>query len=318
VKQINKILIIRLSSFGDIILTFPLINHLKELNPSSEIDFITKKEYAQLIKSFRKVDNLLCYGDKSIAKLRKIIRQNKYDLIIDLHNNFRSFFIKAFNKTKYITYKKGNIKKFLLIYFKLNLFNEIIPVYKKYILPYKKYNERINLNFVTSNLESENIEDKDYILLCPTSKHFTKTYPKEKFSEIVKNNSAQTFYLISGDTENEKMICKYIENGNSNVINLSGKTDYKQLISFIKNAKMVICNDSGILHLSESLGKRVVAFFGSTVKEFGFYPQLSTSIVIENKNLKCRPCSRAGKDYCPKGHFKCMNDLTIKLDEYLP
>ena len=72
---------------------------------------------------------------------------------------------------------------------------------------------------------------------------------------------------------------------------------------------MVICNDSGVLHLAEALGKRTIVFFGSTVKEFGFYPQLETSVIYENKGLKCRPCTHIGRADCPKGHFKCMNEI---------
>jgi heptosyltransferase-2 len=313
----DKILIVRLSSFGDIVLTYPLISRLKEVNPLLKVDFITKDEYAQLISANKNVNSFFTFGKNSISDLRKVIKENKYDLIIDLQNNIRSNLLRLFQRGKVVRYKKKNLKKFLLVLFKINLYKEIIPVYKKYILTVKKIFSDIDTDFIISDLKRKSTEKQNYILLCPTSKHFTKTYPKEKFREITKKYPDRTFYLVSGDNPAEKEICSFIARDNQNVKDLSGKTDYKMLMELIGNSELVICNDSGILHLSEAIGKRVIAIFGSTVREFGFYPQLKDSVVIENKNLKCRPCSRAGKDKCPKKHFRCMNDLKINLDEYL-
>lgn len=316
-KNPGKILIIRLSSFGDIILTFPLIKHIKELFPESRIDYITKDEYTQLVSANKNIDTFFTFGKNSIKDLRKIIKSGNYELVIDLHNNLRSILLRLFQSAKTVRYKKRNLKKFLLVLFKINLFKEIIPVYKKYILTTKKIFSEISTDFVTADVKIAERAESGYILICPTSKHFTKTYPKEKFREIVIKNKNQQFYLVSGNTQNEREICSFIADGNPNVKNLSGETDFNILMSLIKNSKFVICNDSGILHLSESIGKKVIAIFGSTVREFGFYPQLKESVVIENQNLYCRPCSRAGLESCPKGHFKCMNELNINLSEYL-
>lgn len=316
-KYPDKILIIRLSSFGDIVLTFPLIKKIRALTPDVQIDFLTKDEYVQLISANNDINSCISFGQKSIGELRQIIKANSYDLIIDLHNNIRSTILRTFQSAINVRYKKKNLKKFLLVIFKINLFKEIIPVFEKYILTVKKIFPGIDTNYISSDLKAEKTDWKNYILICPTSKHFTKTYPKEKFREIVKSFNNETFYLVSGNTAKEKEICSYVADGSSNVKDLSGTTDFKTLISLIKNSKFVICNDSGILHLGEAAGKKVIAIFGSTVREFGFYPQLSESIVIENKNLKCRPCSRAGLESCPKGHFRCMNELKINLNEYI-
>jgi heptosyltransferase-2 len=316
-KNPGKILIIRLSSFGDIILTFPLIKHIKELFPESRIDYITKDEYIQLVSANKDIDAFFTFGKNSIKDLRKIIKSRNYELIIDLHNNIRSIFLRLFQNAKIVRYKKRNLKKFLLVLFKINLFKEIIPVYNKYILAVAKIFTEIKTNYVTADFNIAQTAESGYILMCPTSKHFTKTYPKEKFRDIAIKNQNQTFYLVSGNSQNEREICGFIADGNLNVKNLSGETDFNKLMSLIKNSKFVICNDSGILHLSESIGKKVIAIFGSTVREFGFYPQLKESVIIENQNLDCRPCSRAGLESCPKGHFKCMNELNINLNEYL-
>ncbi len=316
-KNPGKILIIRLSSFGDIVLTFPLIKHIKELFPESQIDYITKDEYVQLVSANNDIDAFFTFGKHSIRDLTKIIKNGNYGLVIDLHNNIRSICLRFFQSAKTVRYKKRNLKKFLLVLFKVNLFEKIIPVYEKYILTLKKIFPEIKSNFVTSDLNISGNAESGYILMCPTSKHFTKTYPKEKFRDIVNKYQNQRFYLVSGNSQNEREICSFIANGNPNVINFSGETDFSKLMSLIKSSKFVICNDSGILHLSESIGKKVIAVFGSTVREFGFYPQLKESVIIENKNLKCRPCSRAGLERCPKGHFKCMNEINFNLSEYL-
>ncbi len=84
------------------------------------------------------------------------------------------------------------------------------------------------------------------------------------------------------------------------------------LANTIYYSELVICNDSAVLHLSEALGKKAKALFGSTVKEFGFYPQLNNSEALENKDLKCRPCTHIGRESCPEKHFRCM-DIKLKL-----
>ena len=309
--EIKKILVIRLSSFGDIVLTYPFISALKESYPNSQIHFLVKEKFSSLLKMHRGVDKIIIYKNESIQELRRLIKQTNYDLILDIHKNIRSVFSTAFLKSKIMRYKKGTLKKLLLVSMKLNLIKDTIPVYKRYLLALHKLHYLDNFNFTATDLNfpKEPIIKEPYILVAPASKHFTKTLPKEYFEKVIKEIGNKKIALIGDNTEPDKSICNYLEKISVNTINLCGKSDFNTLANLIYNSELVLCNDSGVLHLAESLGKKIISFFGSTVKEFGFYPQLKSTFVFENNNLKCRPCTHIGKSKCPKKHFKCMTEF---------
>jgi len=309
----KKILIIRFSSLGDIILSFPLVNALKKEYPECEIHFLTKEAYEPLIKLNPKVSKIFLYRGQPLGELKNEIKNENYDLVLDIHKNFRSKLVTSFAGLNVKRYKKDSFKKFLLVKFKINLFKKIIPVYLKYINSFgtdfgDKYSD-----FTSTELhfEKQRRFDFNYIVLAPSSKHFTKTYPKEKYAELVKKLSYKVI-LIGDNTETDLAICNYL-NEQTGSVDLCGKLNYPELANIIYNSEFVITNDSAIMHFAEALGKKVKAFFGSTVKEFGFFPQLKNSIVLENNNLKCRPCTHIGLPACPLGHFKCMNE--IKADK---
>ena len=320
--EIKKILIIRFSSFGDIILTYPFITLLKKSFPDTRIDFLTKETYTPLVKMHAGVDNIVKYKNESIGDLKSVIKINNYDLIFDLHKNIRSVFSTLFTKPEKIRYKKNTIYKLLLVAFKINLIDDIIPVYKRYIDALSEIHYQGYMDFLTTDLIFDKVpeEKEPYILIAPSSKHFTKTLPKEKFEAVIKELKNKKIVLIGDNSEKDIEICKYLENISPGIINYCGKTNYNSLANLIYNSDLVICNDSGVLHLAEALGKKIIVFFGSTVKEFGFYPQLQSTVIFENNNLNCRPCTHIGKSECPKKHFNCMNginvnEILIKINE---
>ncbi len=309
-KHMKNILVIRLSSFGDIVLTFPFLKLLKDYFPDANIYFLTKNVYKNLVELSPHIDKIIAI-DNDIKITRKFIKKIKFNYIFDLQKNFRSCYLTLFTRGKKYRYKKENFKKFLLIRFKINLFKEIIPVYRKYLNTLVKIADNIDFSFPKIDLKFNKKPrfEFNYILLAPGSKHFTKIYPAEYFSEIISKNRENKYILIGDNSERDRNICEMLSNNSENTINLCGKTNFRELANLIFNADYVICNDSGVLHLAELLGKKVYVFFGSTVKEFGFYPQLSSTVIFENNNVRCRPCSRFGKEKCPKKHFKCMREI---------
>ncbi|MBN1633456.1 MAG: glycosyltransferase family 9 protein [Ignavibacteria bacterium] len=288
---------------------------MKSKLPHSRIEFLTKEDYYELLELNPYIDKIICINHDNLSDVRKQIKRDKYDLIFDLHKNMRSIYLSSLQNVKVLRYRKNNFKKLLLVNFKINLFKDIIPVYKKYLLVLGSLFNNIDYSFTFSNLKlfGNPALHKPYILVSPSSKHFTKTYPKEKYLEIIKKNKDSIFILTGSDSEVDMEICRYLQENSHNSLNLCGKLSFSGLADFIKYSDYVLCNDSGIMHLAEALNKNVYAFFGSTVKEFGFFPQLKSSVVFENKNLKCRPCARSGKNYCPKNHFKCM----LEINQYI-
>ncbi len=95
------------------------------------------------------------------------------------------------------------------------------------------------------------------------------------------------------------------------IINACGKYNLNQSASLVQQAEYIITHDTGLMHIASALKKKVISIWGNTVPEFGMYPYLTEFKIIENKELSCRPCSKIGYNKCPKGHFKCMNDLNL-------
>jgi ADP-heptose:LPS heptosyltransferase len=304
-----KILVVRLSSFGDIVLTFPFINELRRLYPDSEITFLTKPQYAEAAGLHPLINKVITYN----PGINKTIKNSGFDVIFDLQKNQRTLLMLSFSGTKVFRVKKDTMKKRILAEFKINLLKSAPPVYKRYLLALKKYNSEASEEYTgTADLKcDEYTGEKEYIVVSPSSKHFTKRYPKQKFFEILEGVK-KTIIFTGDDNETDREVCGYLESKIKRAVNMCGKSSFGKLAGLIKNSEMVICNDSGVLHLAEALGKKTIVFFGSTVKEFGFYPQLKSTIIYENKGLKCRPCTHIGRQNCPKGHFKCMNDIDTK------
>lgn len=311
--EIKKILVIRFSSFGDIVLTYPFITQLRKKYPSAQIDFLTREKFIPLLRMHKCIDKIIEYRNEKLFKLREKIRESKYDIIIDIHKNIRSICSTMFTRPKKIRYKKGTLEKLIFVAFKINLINEVTPVYKRYLLALDRIRFPENLDFASTDLdfEKEPIVKEPYILIAPSSKHYTKTLPKEKYEQIIGTIKNYKVVLTGDNTEKDSDICKYLSDKYENAINYCGKSDFNSLANLIFNSRLVICNDSGILHFTEALNKKAIVFFGSTVEQFGFYPQTESTVVFENKYIKCRPCTHIGKKKCPKKHFKCMQEIEM-------
>jgi len=315
--EYNKILIIRLSSLGDVILTTPIIKEIKEKYPEAEIDFLIKPQYTEAVKSNIYLKNVYEWDKtKNSDAIIQSLLKNKYEWIIDLQNNFRSRSIISKLKPKEVTrFNKPTIKKFLLVNFKWNRFKEIKSIPQMYAesIPNFEFNNSTPELFIPDDIISSVKPGIKCIGFAPGSKHFTKKWPEEYYIEIGKKLSSDgyTIFLLGGTDDKE--LCKKISDEVPNSIDLSTENDLLQIGKDMQQCEFVLCNDSGLMHTAVAAGVPVVAIFGSTVREFGFYPYSNKSMVFENTGLKCRPCSHIGKSKCPKKHFKCMLELTPEL-----
>jgi len=312
--EINKILIIRLSSLGDILLTTPLIRTLKKNYPHCKIDFLLKAEYLDLLKNNPYINKILPYSKDKIDSFNVSITQSfnlrEYDLIIDLQNNLRSRRITSKLKIHTERFKKYSFRKFLLVKMKINLMKNLpsIPIRYAKTVGIDLDNTKVE---VYSDKEPNNklVGLKNLIGICPGAKHFTKRYPIEYQIQLSKLLIENNFNVVLFGGKIDKSICDEITTAIPNVINLQNNDDILQTISDMRLCDVIICNDSGLMHAASSLNKNLIAIFGSTVKEFGFMPYKSDIIVLENENISCRPCSHIGRSNCPKSHFKCMKEI---------
>jgi len=313
----KKILIIRFSSIGDIVLCSPIVRCVKQKFPMAELCFLTKEMYKDLVihnQNLTKVFELNEDIYETIAQLKLA----QFDLVIDLHKSIRSRIICANLGIESVHYKKGNLHKFSLIYLKKSPFTSfhVVDRYFEAIDELGVKNDGNGLDFYIDNdIEQKLIPqigalNNHFAVLVLGANYFTKMIPKNKLEEIIKRFSVP-IVLLGGKSEitlANELSQKYL-----NISNQVGKTDLLESAIWIKHANFIITPDTGMMHIAAAFKKKIYVVWGSTVPEFGFLPYYGKN--YENKSinffvpqLSCRPCNRMGSAACPKGHFKCMND----------
>lgn len=310
-SKISKILVIRLSSLGDVILTTPLLREIKSLYPRISLHFLVNENYKDVVINNPNLDKIYLYN-----KDKQIEFNTGFDLVIDLQNNRRSRKIVKSLKSPVVSFTKPQFDKFLLVNFNINRFKKIIPIPVRYASTIPGIEVKAPPEIFTGNISCEliNAADKKITIgLAPGSRHFTKMWPEEYFLEL-SNKLVKTGYKVvifggNSDIEIGERIAKKI----AGVKNLTNENELLKTVECMKNCSAIVCNDSGMMHTATAAGVPVLAIFGSTVKEFGFVPFSPESIVLENTGLTCRPCSHIGKEECPKKHFRCMIEITPEM-----
>lgn len=317
-----KFLLIRFSSIGDIVLTTPAIRCLKNQVEGAEVHFITKPQFAGILSSNPYIDKIHLLKD-NITETIKELQDENFDYVIDLHNNLRSSRISSALKLGSFKFKKLNIQKWLLVNFKINKLPDkhIVDRYMETLAPFDVYNDNKGLDYFIPEKDEITIPDlfgndfpKNFIAIVIGAKHFTKQLPSQKISAIC--NLLNAPVLLLGGKEDESKgeeILKNIDN-KKKVINTCGKLSLNQSASVVKQATVVVSHDTGLMHIATAFHKNIISVWGNTVPAFGMYPYLpgSGSHIIEEKELKCRPCTKIGFRECPKSHFKCMNNINEK------
>jgi len=311
-SKVHKLLIIRLSSLGDILLSTPVIRALKNNYPGIQIDFLCKRGYRDVIINNPYVTNIFIFekkGEKRKKLIENLLRE-EYDLIADLQNNFRSRTVCLKLPSAKIRFRKKNLLKFLLVKFKINRLKDAPQMPERYagIFDNLLLDDK-GLDLITENKSLLDTDEK-YVGIAPGSRHFTKMWPKQNYIELGKLLNSEGYKVVVLGGRNDIDTCCDVSANVSMGLNFCNSNNILQTVADMKKCKAVICNDSGLMHAACAAGVPVLAFFGSTVKEFGFFPYKNKSKVLENEGLQCRPCTHIGRENCPLGHFKCMLELT--------
>ena len=311
IKPVNKILVIRLSSLGDIILTTPLLQALKLKYPGVIIDFVLKDQYKDAMLHNPDLSNIYIYDKNNPKKLNALLKAANYDLVIDLQNNIRSAGLTRGVKTEIQRFKKPHLKKILLVRFKINLLKDLRTISQRYADTAGVNIEGIRTQLFTPLKSSTQIKTgTDYIGLCPGSKHFTKRWHPENFIELGNKLTKLGYRIVLFGGKSDEELCAAICSAIDGSINLQNDDKLLQTAADMRECKLVITNDSGLMHTAQAVEVPLISIFGSTVREFGFFPTGPQNLILENKSLSCRPCSHVGKSNCPKRHFKCMKEIT--------
>lgn len=320
----KKILIIRFSSIGDIVLTTPVIRCLK-LQTRAEIHFVTKKSYHSILANNPYVDKVYTI-EKDVNEILSTLKTEAYDYLIDLHKNLRSNELAYKLGVKRYAFNKINLQKWLMVNTKINRLPDvhIVDRYLETVKSFGVVNDGEGLDYFVPKEDHVNLKDffqketnfnsaEPYIAFAIGAAHATKRLPIEKIIAICK--AIQQPIVLLGGPDEQQIGEKIAQEAGNFVFNACGRCNLNQSASLISQSKQVISHDTGMMHIAAAFQKRILSIWGNTIPAFGMYPYYKKGVnegeIVEVKGLSCRPCSKIGYDQCPKGHFKCMNDINI-------
>lgn len=331
-----KILIIQAVSRKDALLITPVLRVLKS-NLDAEVHLLVKSELKEFFTQNPYVDELHD-NEQSLSKLRTEFKSKRFDIVLDLQNSFRSKILRYGIAKKRLIFKSNRLYTWFYIKTKVNLlpkkhrvdqFMDLLKVIgaKPDSLGYDFF---IPEKDVVENEWLPKSHQGGYAAVAINATHSTKKLPINRLIELCDRiNKPIVLIGEAEDTEIANEIDVFFNRGTAEeekaieglnkktiIFNGCGKFNFNQSASLIKNANWVFSYDNDMMHVAATFNKRIYSIWGSSTPFFGMYPYRTQFTVFENNKIGCRPCSLKGFANCPKGHFKCMNDLNF--DFYLP
>ncbi|MDP5170677.1 MAG: glycosyltransferase family 9 protein [Bacteroidia bacterium] len=317
----RNILIIRFSSIGDIVLTTPVIRSLKEALPNCQIHFLTKAPYADLLRYNPHISQLHLLG-KDWASTMQGLKEANIDAILDLHGNLRSLRVKAALRVSSSTFDKKNWAKYWMVR---------TAGYPDKPLPHivQRYGDTLHKlgltlddkgleihypasldDWATRQLASIN-QQQDCLAVVLGAKFATKRWLPAYFLETLHRLQRPVLLIGGSDAIEERDFL--MASLSVPVFDAVNKFSLLESAALLNQTQEVLTHDTGFMHIAAALGKKTYSLWGNTVPALGMTPYRTESVILENKTLDCRPCSKIGFDKCPKGHFRCMTDLTPEI-----
>lgn len=322
-----KILLLRFSSIGDIVLTTPVARCLKQ-QLGAEVHFFTKRAFAPVLEPNPHVDRVFSF-EKKLPETLPALRRERYDWVLDLHHNLRSAQVKWALGRPSRSFDKLNLEKWLLVHAGLDRLPDRHIVHR-----YLATAEHLGVRYDGQGLDyfipaSEEVDVRrlvpgvtpgEYVAFAIGANHATKRMPEERIADICRRIQAPVL-LLGGKTE-QAAGARIAAAASPHVHDLCGRLTLHQSASVVQQSGKVATHDTGLMHIAAALRKPIVSLWGNTVPKFGMYPfypdGMALNTTFEVAGLPCRPCSKIGYDHCPKGHFRCMNDLdTAAIAEVL-
>lgn len=322
-----KFLIIRFSSIGDIVLTTPVVRCLKKQVVTAEVHYLTKLSFAKTVEANPYIDKVH-YLSNDLSATIAALQQEDFDYVIDLHHNLRTQKVKKALQKKSISFNKLNLQKWLLTALKVNKLPtvHIVDRYLQTVESFGVKNDGAGLDYFIS--AGDAVKENDiptshlagYIGLVVGAAHNTKKYPLHKLEAFCKTIKHPV--IVLGGKEDAAVGQALSAIDPFKIYNACGKFNLNESADLVRRAKIVISNDTGLMHIAAAFKRPVVSLWGNTVPAFGMYPYYGENFlsrqqkqpydILEVNNLSCRPCSKIGYNKCPRGHFKCMEQIAVE------
>jgi len=320
-----RILAVRFSSIGDIVLITPLLRALRERHPECYLAVATKQAFAPLLSENPHLDRVIEYDrNTALTKLASQIRAGRFSHHLDLHDNLRSRALRWLVPGRWTGYPRYRTARALLIRTKRNVYPENTPpVPERFFAAARELDVRpdgkpaeLHINPSESRnadtwLEQRGLaQTRPLVVLAPMAAHATKRWPVERWLELVPRAIAAgaDIAVVGGPGDIEA--CKVVADaGGERAASNAGAMGLQGTGALLEKASVTVSGDTGVMHMSTAVGTPVVTLFGPTAEPFGFFPYKAESTALQ-LDLKCRPCSKMGGPVCPLGHHRCLRDIT--------
>lgn len=324
----KKILILRFSSIGDIVLTTPVVRAIKQQLPGVRLHYATKWNFRSIVETNPYIDKVH-YLRENLNDLVAELKAEQFDYIVDLHRSLRTSVIKLRLGAPGKSFVKLNFQKWLLVRFKVNQLPNV-HIVERYLAAASALgvtNDGQGLDYFIPAADEVTLTSlpethrNGYYAFAIGAQHYTKRLPTERIIEVCEKINGPVL-LLGGkeDAATAEEITRFFQNRTTSneqrttIFNACGQYTLNQSASLVKQAKAVFSHDTGLMHIAAAFQKKIYSIWGNTVPEFGMYPYKTEFEVFERHNLYCRPCSKIGYKKCPQGHFKCMREINFEFN----
>ncbi len=320
-----KVLIIRFSSIGDIVLTTPVVRCLKQQKPETEIHYLTKYSFQPVLRNNPYIDHIH-YLDNDLDEVIGKLKEVKFDYVIDLHHNLRTLRVKKALRTTSYSFPKLNIQKWLLTTLKINLMPDtsIVDRYMETVKPLGIKDDCRGLDYFTDDQKLTNNDIpmshwNGFAGFVIGGSYATKQLPAAQWKKLC---ALVPFpVILLGGPDDRELGDEIAADDPIRIYNSCGKFSLNESAELVKLSSVIVSNDTGLMHIAAAFHKPVISLWGNTTPGMGMFPFYGAnnlkdkteplSVIVENRDLSCRPCSKLGYAQCPKKHFKCMNSLDM-------
>ncbi len=325
-RDSGKILVVRLSSLGDLVLMVPMMRALRAGLPGAEIHLLCKERYAGLFEEAAYIDRIMVLrtgGLGELSKLRSWLRMEKYDTVVDAHGVIRSVLLTAgLGAPRTLRIAKDQVRKLLLIGGKRNTYRKVTHQAARYAEIARRLGIETGDRFEGRPLGARAREGAaralgrpgagkaSLVAFAPGARWPTKRWPGESFAGLMTELQRRGIGTVIVGGAEDAGTNAAVARQSPGALDLTGRLSIAESAAVLERCAALVTNDSAPLHLAEAVGTPVVAFRGPTVKEFGYSPRLPGSVVLE-KTLACRPCSRNGARPCPEGTMECLASIAV-------
>lgn len=330
--EYKRILVVQTAFPGDIVLTTPLFKALKKRFPESKLTVLTTPSGYELLRDIKDIDSLVSYDkngkDRGVLNFLGLVgrlRNEGFDLSVSPHRSYRTaLMLYGAGIRDRVGFSDASLS---LLYNRriprdpsLHEIERVLSLSEPFDIDINKADKApyLEISIETWNrakkiFDEAGVATNDTVIaIAPGSVWATKRWTVEGYASLVDRlmDTYDAKVILIGSPSERETGNEILSLAKQRPIDLIGKTTLRELIAVVDRCQLLIGNDSAPGHIASARMVPVVSIFGPTVSSFGYYPYGKDVIIVE-KELPCRPCHHHGPKECPKGHFRCMRDITV-------